>query len=91
MRVGEVFDSIVGAPNTIPVARYPQAIAVALAFGQSWRPADLVAFSKRLRIKLKPSDLTEEALSATATPAASPAAKTSAKPKARQPRGKRRK
>jgi hypothetical protein len=91
MRVGEVFDSIVGAPDTIPVARYPQAIAVALAFGQSWRPADLVAFSKRLRIKLKASDLTEEALSALATPATPPPAKAPAKPKAKRPRGKRRK
>lgn len=91
MRVGEVFDSIVGAPNTVPVARYPQAIAVALAFGQSWRPADLVAFSKRLRIRLKASDLTEEALSAIATSATPPPAKTSGKPKAKQPRGKQRK
>jgi hypothetical protein len=85
MRVGEVFDEIVGAPGTIPVARYPYAIAVALAFGFSWRPEDLVGFSKRLRVPLKAIELTEASLKATATPAAPSAPSTTS----RSPKGKR--
>jgi hypothetical protein len=88
MRVGEVFDEIVGAPGTIPVARYPYAIAVALAFGFSWRPEDLVGLSKRLRVPLKASELTEESLIATAAPAAPTAPSVGRPPKVKNTRGK---
>jgi ParB/RepB/Spo0J family partition protein len=89
MRVGEVFDEIVGAPGTIPVARYPSAIAIALAFGYSWRPEDLVGFSKRLRVPLKASELTEASLKATAIPAApSTPSTTSRSPKGKRAKGK---
>jgi ParB/RepB/Spo0J family partition protein len=89
LRVGEVFDEIVGAPGSVPVARYPYAVAVALAFGFSWRPEDLVGFSKRLRVPLKASELTEANLKATATPAAPAAPATNRRsPKGTRAKGK---
>ena len=39
--VGDEFDEIIGPPERLPVARYPGAIAFAVALRHSWRPDDL--------------------------------------------------
>ncbi len=41
--VGDEFDALVGPPEKLPVKRYPEAIAVAIALRHSWRPDDLTA------------------------------------------------
>lgn len=51
----EPFTELVGSSRHLPVRRYPQAIAVAIALRHSWRPDDLARLAKRLRIALTPS------------------------------------
>ena len=43
----------------LPVKRYPQAIAVALALRHSWQRDDLITFSKRLGVKVTSKDLAD--------------------------------
>ena len=43
----ELFVEVVGKPERMPLKRYPQAIAVALALRHSWQRDDLLRFSKR--------------------------------------------
>jgi hypothetical protein len=51
----ELFTELVGSPRHLPVRRYPQAVAVAIALRRSWRPDELSHLAKRLRIALPPS------------------------------------
>jgi hypothetical protein len=51
----EVFTELVGSPRHLPVRRYPQAVAVAIALRRSWRPDELTRLAKRLRIALATS------------------------------------
>ena len=60
------FTELVGSPRQLPVSRYPQAIALAIALRHSWRPDDLARLAKRLRIALTPS--TRQHTSAASTP-----------------------
>ena len=46
--IGDEFEEIVGKPEKIPSARYPQAIAVAIAMRHSWRADDLGSVVQRL-------------------------------------------
>jgi hypothetical protein len=57
IRIDDVFLEVVGKPETLPVSRYPQAVAVALALRHSWRREDLATFSKRLGVKVTAKDL----------------------------------
>jgi hypothetical protein len=41
LHIGDEFDALVGRPENLPVKRYPEAIAVAIALRHSWRPDDL--------------------------------------------------
>lgn len=45
---------LIGDPATVPRARYPQLVAVAIAFRHSWRPEDLRRTLRRLRTANKP-------------------------------------
>jgi hypothetical protein len=51
----QLFTQLVGSTRHLPVRRYPQAIAVAIALRNSWRADDLARLAKRLRISLTPS------------------------------------
>jgi hypothetical protein len=52
LHVAEQCEQLLGAaPRTLRVSQYPQAIALALILRHSWRPDDLAAISKRLRLK----------------------------------------
>jgi hypothetical protein len=46
--IGDEFDAIIGDPETIAPARYPQAVALAIALRHSWRPDDLEEVGNRL-------------------------------------------
>lgn len=46
--VGDEFDALVGRPEKVPVTRYPEAIAVAIALRHSWRLDDLHEVADRL-------------------------------------------
>ena len=50
--VDEEITDFVGDPRRLPVARYPQALIVALALRHSWRPDDFQRLLKRLGIRL---------------------------------------
>lgn len=65
IRVDELFIDVMGKPEALPISRYPQAVATALALRHSWQRDDLITFSKRLGVKVTSKDL--------ADPAASPA------------------
>jgi len=52
LRTEDAFRELVGAPHHVPVGRYPQAIAVAIALRHSWRPDELTRLAKRLGIAL---------------------------------------
>ena len=57
IRIDDVFLEVMGKPEALPVSRYPQAVAVALALRHSWRREDLATFSKRLGVKVTAKDL----------------------------------
>lgn len=46
--VGEEFVRLLGDPRRLPVRRYPQAVAIALAIRHSWRPDDFQRTLNRL-------------------------------------------
>ncbi len=46
--VDEEFARLLGNPRRLPVGRYPQAVAVALALRHSWRPDDFQRTIERL-------------------------------------------
>ena len=74
-RVDELFVDVVGKPDSLPVRRYPQALAVALALRQSWQRDTLLTFAKRLGVKVTAKTLTtlaEPTVSDAETPKASP-------------------
>jgi hypothetical protein len=48
--VDEDFVALLGEPEMLPVRRYPQALAVALALRHSWRPDDFARLVKRLGV-----------------------------------------
>jgi hypothetical protein len=50
LNVDEGFVDLVGRFERLPVRRYPQAIAVAIALRHSWRPDDLSRFTRRLHL-----------------------------------------
>jgi ParB/RepB/Spo0J family partition protein len=53
----EILMDLLGAPETVPVGRYPQAMAMALALGHSSELDSLTAFCKQLGIKFNPAPL----------------------------------
>ena len=57
IRIDDLFLEVVGQPEALPVSKYPQAVAVALALRHSWRREDLATFSKRLGVKVTAKDL----------------------------------
>ena len=54
----DLFLDVIGKAERLPVRRYAQAVAVALALRHSWERADLLQFSKRLGIKVTSKDFT---------------------------------
>lgn len=46
--LGDELSNLIGPPKDLPVRRYPQAIAVALALRHSWREDLLRQFARRL-------------------------------------------
>ena len=54
LHIEPLFTELVGRTRQLPVRRYPQAIAVAIALRHSWRPDDLARLAKRLRISITP-------------------------------------
>ncbi len=49
--VEDEFNALLGDPEVLPLRRYPQAIALALALRHSWRTDDLACILRRLRIR----------------------------------------
>lgn len=49
MRVEEDFAAVLGDPTRIPIRRYPQAVAIAIALRHSWRPDLFARMSRELR------------------------------------------
>ncbi len=68
IRIDDLFLDVVGKPEALPVNRYPQAVATALALRHSWQRDDLVTFSKRLGVKVTSKDLADHADSTTPDP-----------------------
>lgn len=72
----ELFLDVIGKAERLPVKRYAQAVAVALAVRHSWERDDLLHFSKRLGVKVTSKDLaatsTDTATDADAAPATRP-------------------
>ena len=65
LHTDELFTRLVGSSRHLPVHRYPQAIAVAIALRHSWRPDDLARLAARLRIDLTPSTRQQPAAAST--------------------------
>ena len=61
IRIDDLFLDVVGKPEALPVNRYPQAVATALALRHSWQRDDLITFSKRLGVKVTSKDLADHA------------------------------
>ena len=59
IRLDDLFLDVVGKPDGLPVNRYPQAVAIALALRHSWQRDDLITFSKRLGVKVTSKDLAD--------------------------------
>jgi len=53
----ELFLDVVGKAERLPLKRYAQAVAVALALRHSWDRDDLLRFSKRLGVRVTSKDL----------------------------------
>ena len=53
--VDDHVSQLVGDPRLLPLARYPQAVAVALAIRHSWRADDLRRILKRIGISTRSS------------------------------------
>lgn len=68
IRIDHLFLEVMGKPEALPVSKYPQAIAVALAVRHSWQREELVTFSKRLGVKVTSKDLTGSADSTAPNP-----------------------
>ena len=49
--VTDDFVALLGNPIDLPVDRYPQAVAVAMALRHSWRQDDFRRFTRRLRVR----------------------------------------
>jgi hypothetical protein len=75
IRPDEVFLEVLGKPDRIAAKRYPQALAVALALRHGWQRDDLLAFSKRLGVKVTSRDLADTSSALTTEPP-SPSATT---------------
>jgi len=56
LHVDVLFTTLVGNPRHLPVRRFPQAVAVAIALRHSWRPDDLSHLARRLGIALSTHD-----------------------------------
>lgn len=54
----DLFFEVIGKAERLPVKRYAQAVAVALALRHSWERADLMQFIKRIGVKVTSRDLT---------------------------------
>jgi hypothetical protein len=50
LQIDDLFDRLIGKPHRVRRARYPQAIAMAIALRHSWRPDDLDEIASRLGI-----------------------------------------
>jgi hypothetical protein len=49
IKVEEEFAAVLGDPAEIPMRRYPQAVAIAIALRHSWRPDLFASVSRRFR------------------------------------------
>jgi len=49
MKIEEDFAAVLGDPTQIPIRRYPQAVAIAIALRHSWRPDLFARMSRELR------------------------------------------
>ena len=54
----DLFTEIVGAPNRLTPARFPQAVAIALLLRHSWRQVDFTRIARRLGITLSTKVIT---------------------------------
>lgn len=61
IQIDDLFIELVGKPETLPVRRYPQALAVALTLRHSWQRERLLPFAKRLGVKVTAKDLAAHA------------------------------
>lgn len=73
IRPDDLFLEVIGKAERVPIKRYAQAVAVALALRHSWERDDLLRFSKRLGAAVTSKDLTA-LQSQTAAGAAAPSA-----------------
>ena len=64
----DLFLDVLGKPDRIAAKQVPQAIAVALSLRHSWQRQDLIAFSKRLGVKVTSKDLADTPPSQTPEP-----------------------
>lgn len=67
LRTEDAFRELVGDPRHVPVRRYPQAIAVAIALRHRWRPDELTRLAKRLGIALSADTRSPDSLVASST------------------------
>jgi hypothetical protein len=77
LQVDELFDQLIGKPQRVRTAQYPQAIAVAIALRHSWRPDDLGEIAKRLGI----GDLGQTTPSAARAPLSKKSRTTKSRPR----------
>ena len=59
IHIDDLFLEVIGKPESLPVRKYPQAIAVALAIRHTWQRESFITFSKRLGVKVTSKDLTD--------------------------------
>lgn len=52
LHLDDLFSELVGPPHRLPVNRYPQAVAVAIALRHSWQPDDLGQIAEQLGVIL---------------------------------------
>lgn len=57
LHVDDLFFELVGPPRRLPMNRYAQTLAVAVALRHSWRRDDLFDIARRLGIRLCERDL----------------------------------
>lgn len=54
LAIDDDFEELVGDPEAIPTARFPQAIAMAIALRHSWRRDDLESIAETLEVQVRP-------------------------------------
>jgi len=62
LHIGDDFDHLVGRPETIPPARYPESVAMAIALRHSWRPDDLADITDSLGLRSGANSLSDRSI-----------------------------